>query len=533
MSLPPLQQQTVRRLTKHPPPQLPASELKPNLLKRREGEFFAHPCSISFILPQGSGSGSSSSLSAAAFITPLPSPKRPSPARNSSFTKRHASFDSPREVPLPSPSQNLNSTQLSYFPAMGKPESNLLSKSRPTSLNNKVAGFSSVFSEDADDAGWTSITNSYNHDSGGEIPSFQVDRGTPPLSAHSSKPRPQQQNSSSSSGSLSGVPTASQILPFPRPYSLPGQSSSASTPVVDAAPIPPSSSAPDRTSSASLPLPTQIPYHTLPKVGSRDGDSDGVNQRAGSSSIVSDVAKSSTLEEDADTHRPPLRQNDSDGVESSDSRSSDGSLQSASSASNSSRDCVASRAEPPLTLPRPFSLPTEMSASSSSSSDDSYSRVRGISSRSFYQSTTFPSTDPLYTSATALRRSATTSGTSNPYLSPPEPPVILPSPPAIPSSPIYGSITERLASSSPSTSSSSPASVASGHTGQTSSYSSSPPTSYSSMYAASTRAQSSPPPYAPFLSHAPPPADSWIEVETTPSEYRLNVRLPGFQRDGM
>ncbi|KAL0956612.1 hypothetical protein HGRIS_002748 [Hohenbuehelia grisea] len=41
------------------------------------------------------------------------------------------------------------------------------------------------------------------------------------------------------------------------------------------------------------------------------------------------------------------------------------------------------------------------------------------------------------------------------------------------------------------------------------------------------------PPYAPFLCRAPPPADSWIEVETTVGEYRLNVRLPGFKRDGI
>jgi hypothetical protein len=39
--------------------------------------------------------------------------------------------------------------------------------------------------------------------------------------------------------------------------------------------------------------------------------------------------------------------------------------------------------------------------------------------------------------------------------------------------------------------------------------------------------------YEPFLSHAPPPADSWIEVQTTSGEYRLNVRLPGFRRDGI
>ncbi|KAJ7646943.1 hypothetical protein FB45DRAFT_732789 [Roridomyces roridus] len=39
--------------------------------------------------------------------------------------------------------------------------------------------------------------------------------------------------------------------------------------------------------------------------------------------------------------------------------------------------------------------------------------------------------------------------------------------------------------------------------------------------------------YEPFLSHAPQPVDSWIEVETTQAEYRLVVRLPGFKRDGI
>ncbi|KII92423.1 hypothetical protein PLICRDRAFT_103840 [Plicaturopsis crispa FD-325 SS-3] len=40
-------------------------------------------------------------------------------------------------------------------------------------------------------------------------------------------------------------------------------------------------------------------------------------------------------------------------------------------------------------------------------------------------------------------------------------------------------------------------------------------------------------PYEPFLSHAPPPEDSWIAVETKPTEYVLIVRLPGFRRDGI
>ena len=40
-------------------------------------------------------------------------------------------------------------------------------------------------------------------------------------------------------------------------------------------------------------------------------------------------------------------------------------------------------------------------------------------------------------------------------------------------------------------------------------------------------------PYEPFLCDAPPPPDSWITVETSPVEYRLVARLPGFGRDAM
>ena len=40
-------------------------------------------------------------------------------------------------------------------------------------------------------------------------------------------------------------------------------------------------------------------------------------------------------------------------------------------------------------------------------------------------------------------------------------------------------------------------------------------------------------PYFPFLSHAPPPENSWIEVETLQHEYKLHVRLPGFTGEGI
>ena len=40
-------------------------------------------------------------------------------------------------------------------------------------------------------------------------------------------------------------------------------------------------------------------------------------------------------------------------------------------------------------------------------------------------------------------------------------------------------------------------------------------------------------PYKPLLAHAPAPQESFIAVDTKPTEYRLVVRLPGFRRDAM
>ncbi|KAK1225952.1 hypothetical protein PQX77_011084 [Marasmius sp. AFHP31] len=43
-----------------------------------------------------------------------------------------------------------------------------------------------------------------------------------------------------------------------------------------------------------------------------------------------------------------------------------------------------------------------------------------------------------------------------------------------------------------------------------------------------------PPAYAPFLSPLPPPPERcWVEVETTPREYKLKIRLEGSKRDGI
>lgn len=41
------------------------------------------------------------------------------------------------------------------------------------------------------------------------------------------------------------------------------------------------------------------------------------------------------------------------------------------------------------------------------------------------------------------------------------------------------------------------------------------------------------PPYVSFLPPAPPPLDSWIEIEMTASEYQLRINLPGFRQEGI
>lgn len=60
-----------------------------------------------------------------------------------------------------------------------------------------------------------------------------------------------------------------------------------------------------------------------------------------------------------------------------------------------------------------------------------------------------------------------------------------------------------------------------------------PPTILDPPPAHSNSVRRSRAPHEPFLSDAPPPPDSWIAVETSPVEYRLVVRLPGFRREAM
>ncbi|KAJ7347041.1 hypothetical protein DFH08DRAFT_700730 [Mycena albidolilacea] len=130
-----------------------------------------------------------------------------------------------------------------------------------------------------------------------------------------------------------------------------------------------------------------------------------------------------------------------------------------------------------------------------------------------------PPTSPL-AGATAISRSGSVG-----RFPPPEPPVILPTAPDAPPD----TIPPNSRANSGATLTAGANRAGSTATGSSSSTGGSG-ASGSGSGASGTRGRA---PYEPFLNHAPPPVDSWIEVETTQGEYRLIVRLPGFKRDGI
>ncbi|KAJ3820564.1 hypothetical protein F5880DRAFT_947880 [Lentinula raphanica] len=231
--------------------------------------------------------------------------RRPSPPpRQPSYSKRHASFDSPREVPLPSPSLQAQSGQaeFSYFDVPLKTprsprKAGTTQQAHPLTRDKEKDFFSPVF-EDIEGSEWTSVDKppspalSLSQNSNSQKQSAL----NPPTSGPSS-------HLYETYSTLGMLPANSQqIHPFPRPYSLPHSSSSGSSGSV----ICPEGDSNDETggpsrlgrskteegldiysrdqiglgtsgwdsfgnvdraSSASLPLPSQIPYHALPRVG--------------------------------------------------------------------------------------------------------------------------------------------------------------------------------------------------------------------------------------------------------------------------
>lgn len=437
----------------------------------------------------------------------------------------------------------MNSSQYSYFSTSGsKQGSNLITKSRPNSISRKPIDddFTPVFEEED---GWTSVDNATK----------------PRISGEYTKDTFWTSSQSSSNTPVAGIPSSSQILPFPRPYSVPHNNSSPGTFTLSTQALKLSTkTAPqntDRMSSASLPLPTQIPYYSLPKVGTavpedsseRDGTattraSDHVSEL--SKSTMPEMDDSSPIEPGPYSPRPtPTKADSSDSSHSSGSlasvssngqaRESDASpltaAEEAPSDPSSSQDAV-----PPPPSPSLLEHSHNRNSHPVNPVQSSWRDSAAIQRANRYIATT----NSTYGAATALRTSMPAVIASS--VPPPEPPTVLPVP-----SPMSTPLIRDQGSSSSSTCSTcasletgatSPSSSLHTCNSQDSSVSRSlsyPPQMSRNPLGSSSRPATSEPPYAPFLSHAPPPADSWIEVETTPTEYRLNVKLPGFKRDGM
>lgn len=337
----------------------------------------------------------------------------------------------------------------------------------------------------------------------------------------------------------------------------------------------------DRSSSASLPLPSQIPFYTLPKVGELHNSD--VGRLRG---FVSEVARSQVPESSAeDVDGPQLESRNSSGSSTDTLPSTSHSL---SPSPPKSADPPSFRSPPPSSSgaqhnpnnPNAHAFrnnlfdcahPASARTSSVLSSDEARQRLNTLLETTAH--------------ATALRRRPTSSdsnSSSSVFSQPPEPPIILPPPspppnmgfmsryavsqrsiesngsadtqtppppvpkivdpselpPVLPPSRTRSITGNFLAGPSTSSASTSSASSTLSYPGAAnlgnSSLSAPGALGQSSMASRTVSPHSSTtPPYAPFLSHMPPPADSWIEVETTPLEYRLNIRLPGFKRDGM
>ncbi|KAF7320422.1 CBS-domain-containing protein [Mycena kentingensis (nom. inval.)] len=304
-----------------------------------------------------------------------------------------------------------------------------------------------------------------------QIPAAHPDASPPPPSAFPSKP--------SKLKSYQPPPPSFQqggsILPYARPYSLPEahsyrKSDATSSPGVD------------RTSSASLPLPMQVPFSTLPRAGQKPQLPSPVYERSATESSL----------------RPSITSS------SSSSSSGSGSLPSApGSRSRSPRpdDGDAESRSYPQTKRGPAPMPPAETTTSHG----------GVAFYRPPRTTYTPVPAPVpETTTTAITR--TPSNGTAVSLPPPEPPVILP-----------GAETDGDAGL-----------LADGATvGSRNLRRSLPGDEGSNSRLSKASSRSSGASYEPFLSHAPPPVDSWIEVESTPIEYRLIVRLPGFKRDGI
>ncbi|KAI0358525.1 hypothetical protein OH77DRAFT_1494197 [Trametes cingulata] len=373
----------------------------------------------------------------------LPFPSDPSlrpvlQHRTSSYSKRHASFDSPREVPLPymplrqpyaASSSQAQGSAVVHDSDHSSPSSSRLAclasdavraDAGRTVYDDHVASSSSDSTPSSSSSPPTSSGGDPKTNRG-SVPDYMDLSESPAPSTHFhpsrvfAQPRPQSPRVPSSS---------SNTIPlFSRPFSSPDASRPSHSGIHAPRPMRPPG-VPDRGSTASLPLPANTPYHILPSYGG------------------------APIQEDAEMRSAaPSRP--------SSSRPSAGPNQSSTSSIPSSSSSRQARRSPTLV------------------SDLEHDEFMSLVANRIF--------DRAYSSAArADGGDSASSILSDRPLPPPAPPTVLTPPPP-------------------------PLSTDRGPTA----------------------------PYEPFLAHAPAPRDSYIAVDTKPTEYRLIVRLPGFRRDAI
>ncbi|KAF9264137.1 hypothetical protein L218DRAFT_998880 [Marasmius fiardii PR-910] len=586
----------------------------------------------------------------------------PPPARLPSYSKRHASFDSPREVPLPSPLSPRDSRELGskvgYFDL--PKERDMVERDHRDELRKEYKDREQRERE-RDEKSHSRLSQHSPHRSKESnyyhTPHHSLDKAPSPLhtpshSLHSS-PQPFQFEPSfkssldSETPKSTGEPVKQPVFPHPRPYSLPhssptnsgsgsgssgsghasldgasgvgvsgvhtfggqsvtGAGSQRETGTIDQInsskvdgyspkPAPYFSTGteftlgkPDRSSSASLPLPTQIPYHTLPRAQLLSTRSDDYVSENGSSSGGSSESSTSlpSAESLSSTEYPRFRDPFRD-------PSSPRSLKSPSTFSQPSPSPLsASLPSSPssyATSNSPAPNHTQSTACSDVNSPLTY-LADDDSSTSYMTAMRRPTKAPLShppvileesspSSLNIARSASTGSSTAQPHSvqrstshsihtqtpeddsraevwrNPPpvQPPRATPSPrpvggfvnpsdlpPVLPPQRTMSRVGHdsgcgptQTSGATPSLMNSSFSAPSSTNANPSLSLPHTPLNPHSTTQNLALTANN-PPAYAPFLSPLPPPPERcWIEVETTPSAYKLNVRLEGFKRDGI
>ncbi|CDO76963.1 hypothetical protein BN946_scf184281.g10 [Trametes cinnabarina] len=200
--------------------------------------------------------------------TPHPSSVRPVlPRRTSSYSKRHASFDTPREVPLP-----YMPHRQPYAPSTSQAQgsSNLLHDSDPAAHLSRHLASVPVFDDHTPESSSSDSTPSSSSSPPTSATDSKTTRGphpdpmdlsespAPSTPFHSPRamqpPRTQSPRVPSSS--------ANTLSLFSRPFSSPDVSRPVQAGILSPRPMRPPG-VPDRASTASLPLPAETPFHIL------------------------------------------------------------------------------------------------------------------------------------------------------------------------------------------------------------------------------------------------------------------------------